>query len=144
MSLLRQRLLVSYRPSTAQSRRTTAQEAAETGETPHWSAEPVAVPFRHMSSAIPDRRPTGTVASPGSPGASTLGSITLASVAAHRGAALRFKEDGIWRETSYPELGVAVEEIALGLIAHGVEPGDHVAILSDTRPEWTLADLAIL
>jgi long-chain acyl-CoA synthetase len=86
----------------------------------------------------------GTVVHASSPPAPTLGSMALASAAAHRGAALRHKEGGAWRDTSYPELGLAVEEIALGLIALGIESGDHVALLSETRPEWTLADLATL
>jgi len=86
----------------------------------------------------------GTVVAPPSPPASTLGGMALAAAAAHPGAALRAKHDGEWLETSYPELRAAVEEIACGLIALGVEPGDHVAILSDTRPEWTLADLGTL
>ena len=45
---------------------------------------------------------------------------------------------------TYAELGTAVREIAGGLVALGVERGDHVAILSSTRPEWTLADYGIL
>ena len=45
---------------------------------------------------------------------------------------------------SYAELGKAVREIARGLIALGIEPGDRVSILSGTRPEWTLADLGAL
>lgn len=85
----------------------------------------------------------GTVVDLPSPAASTLGGMALAA-AAHPGAALRAKHDGEWLETTYPELAAAVEEIACGLIALEVEPGDHVAILSDTRPEWTLADLGAL
>jgi long-chain acyl-CoA synthetase len=45
---------------------------------------------------------------------------------------------------TYGELGTAVREIAAGLLELGIEPGDHVAILSSTRPEWTLADYGIL
>jgi long-chain acyl-CoA synthetase len=45
---------------------------------------------------------------------------------------------------SYPELATAVREIAAGLRRLGVEPGDCVAILAGTRPEWTLCDLGIL
>jgi long-chain acyl-CoA synthetase len=45
---------------------------------------------------------------------------------------------------TYAELGSAVREIAGGLAALGVEPGDRVAILSSTRPEWTLADFGAL
>jgi long-chain acyl-CoA synthetase len=45
---------------------------------------------------------------------------------------------------SYEEVGVAAREIARGLIALGIRPGDRVSILSGTRPEWTLADLGAL
>ncbi|HEY6891688.1 MAG TPA: long-chain fatty acid--CoA ligase [Solirubrobacter sp.] len=45
---------------------------------------------------------------------------------------------------SYPELRHAVREIAGGLAALGVAPGDRVAILSATRPEWVLADFGAL
>ncbi|MPY86434.1 MAG: AMP-binding protein [Luteitalea sp.] len=37
-----------------------------------------------------------------------------------------------------------VQHVAVGLMARGVQPGDRVAILSSSRPEWLLADLAIL
>jgi long-chain acyl-CoA synthetase len=45
---------------------------------------------------------------------------------------------------TYAELGVAVREIAAGLASLGIEAGDRVAVLSSTRPEWTLADYGIL
>ncbi len=50
--------------------------------------------------------------------------------------AQRFKQDGAWRDLSYAELGTIVEEIACGLVALGVQPGDRVCILAETRPEW--------
>src|SRR5437588_12763024 len=58
--------------------------------------------------------------------------------------ALRHKVGGEWRDISYEELGETVREIALGLVDLGVEHGDRVAILSHTRPEWTLANFGIL
>jgi long-chain acyl-CoA synthetase len=45
---------------------------------------------------------------------------------------------------SYEELGRAVREIAGGLIALGIAPKDRVAIIANTRAEWTLADLGAL
>jgi long-chain acyl-CoA synthetase len=48
------------------------------------------------------------------------------------------------RSITYAELGTAVREIAGGLTGLGVEPGDRVAILASTRPEWTLADYGAL
>src|ERR671915_383802 len=41
-------------------------------------------------------------------------------------------------------LDAAERELAGGLAALGLEPGDRVALLGETRPEWTLADAAIL
>ncbi|MDY6055980.1 AMP-dependent synthetase/ligase [Micrococcus sp.] len=37
-----------------------------------------------------------------------------------------------------------VRALAKGLIALGIQPGDHVAIAAPTRYEWTLMDLAVL
>src|SRR5437660_6200732 len=57
--------------------------------------------------------------------------------------AARFKVDGEWREMTYAEAGEAIEEVALGLVDLGIEPGDRVCVLSDTRIEWTLASYGI-
>jgi long-chain acyl-CoA synthetase len=59
-------------------------------------------------------------------------------------SAQRFKDGEEWRDISYRELGEAVKEVALGLIDLGIEPGDKVAILAHTRPEWTQACFGIL
>ncbi len=56
--------------------------------------------------------------------------------------AVRFKRDGEWHDVSYAQLGTIVEEIALGLIDLGIEPGERVSILANTRPEWSYADMA--
>ena len=76
--------------------------------------------------------------------ARTVVQMVLTATAAHDGPALRFARGDGWAEMSYGELGVAVREIARGLIALGIRPGDRVSILSGTRPEWTLADLGSL
>jgi len=57
---------------------------------------------------------------------------------------LRVKRDGAWRSISSDEFRQAVEELSLGLRSLGVEKGGCVAILSENRPEWTIADLATL
>jgi long-chain acyl-CoA synthetase len=59
-------------------------------------------------------------------------------------AAQRFKAGEEWKDTSYPELGEHVREVALGLVDLGIEPGDKVSILAHTRPEWTEACFGIL
>ncbi|MFH1263182.1 MAG: long-chain fatty acid--CoA ligase [Pseudomonadota bacterium] len=58
--------------------------------------------------------------------------------------AVRWKEGETWNELSYVDLASDVEAVAKGLIARGVGPGDPVCILSGSRPEWVVADLAIL
>ncbi|MBN1530026.1 MAG: long-chain fatty acid--CoA ligase [Thermoleophilaceae bacterium] len=77
-------------------------------------------------------------------GAETIVEMALRSPERHTGPALRFHRDGSWRELSYAELGSEVRALARGLIALGIEPGDRISILSSTRAEWTLADLAAL
>ncbi|MEA2211281.1 MAG: long-chain acyl-CoA synthetase [Solirubrobacteraceae bacterium] len=57
--------------------------------------------------------------------------------------AASYKSDGEWKEMSYAEAGKAIEEIALGLVDLGIQPGDRVGILSDTRVAWTLASYGI-
>jgi long-chain acyl-CoA synthetase len=57
--------------------------------------------------------------------------------------AARFKVDGEWQEIDYNEAAKRIEEIALGLAEAGIEPGDRVGILSDTRLEWTLVSYGI-
>ena len=74
----------------------------------------------------------------------TLSQALLESVEAGRGNAMRFHQDGRWRTLSFAQLAQDARRLARGLIAVGVEPGDRVAILSATRREWTLADLAVL
>jgi len=58
--------------------------------------------------------------------------------------ALRFRgTDGSWTGITYAELDRHAERLARGLIANGITHGDRVAIISDSRPEWTLCDIAL-
>ncbi len=70
--------------------------------------------------------------------------MVLEACQANRGPALRWRGADGWEEMSYTEMGHAVREIARGLMALGIDAGDRVSILSDTRPEWTLADFGSL
>ncbi len=51
---------------------------------------------------------------------------------------------GDWKTMTFGEADVAAREIAAGLVAGGVVPGDRVCLLSQTRVEWALCDIAIL
>lgn len=48
-----------------------------------------------------------------------------------------------WINVTIREFVEQVDEVAKGLIAAGVEPGDRVILLSNTRYEWNLFDFAI-
>jgi long-chain acyl-CoA synthetase len=60
--------------------------------------------------------------------------------------AVMYKEEGAaeWSSKTYEELGEIIERLALGLIDLGIEKGDKVSILANTRPEWTYFDFAAL
>ncbi|NCT90026.1 long-chain fatty acid--CoA ligase [Cellulomonas sp. APG4] len=48
-----------------------------------------------------------------------------------------------WSSLTAREFDARVVQVAKGLVARGVEPGDTVGIMSRTRYEWTLLDFAI-
>ncbi len=53
-------------------------------------------------------------------------------------------DDGTWTSRTYREMWDWVTELSLGLKDLGVRDGDAVCIVSRTRPEWVIADLASL
>src|SRR4030088_2806462 len=55
--------------------------------------------------------------------------------------AVRYKRDGEWRDVTYAELADIVQEIGLGLIDLGLQAGERISILGNTRPEWSYADM---
>jgi long-chain acyl-CoA synthetase len=79
-----------------------------------------------------------------STGEKTLGAMALAAAERGDGAALKYKAGDEWQELSYSDFGQTVREVARGLIALGIEPGDRVAILSDTKADWAIADFGAL
>ena len=58
--------------------------------------------------------------------------------------ALRFKKWGRYQDLSWAEYRRAADGAAAGLIELGIKPGDRVALLSENRYEWLVADYAIL
>jgi len=57
---------------------------------------------------------------------------------------LRDKHDGAWRTLTYGEVADTVRRLAAGLVASGLAAGERVALIAENRPEWTIADLAIM
>ncbi len=66
--------------------------------------------------------------------------------AAARGEAVaaRHWAGDAWRDVSWRALAADVEHAAAGLVRLGVQPGDRVSILANSRLEWAIADLAIM
>jgi long-chain acyl-CoA synthetase len=52
----------------------------------------------------------------------------------------RHKVGDEWQDVSYARAWEIVREIGLGLVDLGVQAGDRVCILANTRPEWSFAD----
>jgi long-chain acyl-CoA synthetase len=79
---------------------------------------------------------------------SATASQTIADLVPHAAerygdrAAVRYKHDDAWEDVTYAELDEIVREVGLGLIDLGIQPGERVCILANTRPEWSYADLA--
>jgi len=75
----------------------------------------------------------------------TLADLVLLATRKHaKLVALRHKAGDEWIDVSYEELGGIVKEMTLGLAAIGLGPGDKIAILAHTRPEWTFSDFGVL
>jgi long-chain acyl-CoA synthetase len=53
------------------------------------------------------------------------------------------KKNKEWLPLSWNETSLKVKEFAGGLRSFGIKPGDKVVIVSENRPEWIIADLAI-
>jgi long-chain acyl-CoA synthetase len=78
------------------------------------------------------------------PFADTLSALLLRFASAHRKqTAFMVKENGAWKGVSTSQFTVAVEELFFGLRALGVGAGQRIAIISENRIEWAIADFAI-
>src|SRR5438445_87492 len=58
--------------------------------------------------------------------------------------AFQYHQDGGWKRMNWREADKAAREIAAGLVARGVVPGDRICVLAQTRLEWILCDIGIL
>nr|WP_307851035.1 AMP-dependent synthetase/ligase [Streptomyces sp. PvR006] len=50
--------------------------------------------------------------------------------------------DGTWADVTASAFAAQVHSVAKGLIAHGLRPGDRLALMARTTYEWTLLDFA--
>lgn len=57
---------------------------------------------------------------------------------------MKYKSGGQFVGISYSQFGEETESFALGLATLGIKRGDKIAIISENRPEWVYADMAVL
>ncbi|HEY0725090.1 MAG TPA: AMP-binding protein, partial [Pyrinomonadaceae bacterium] len=77
--------------------------------------------------------------------ASSVPGLILSAVLRHnKHDALNHRSEGKWHNITATTFVERVKNVALGLAGLGIRPGDRVALLSENRPEWSIADLAIL
>lgn len=75
----------------------------------------------------------------------TVTQLFLATLRAHaERPALSVKQDGEWKARTYAEYGRDARRLACALLELGTAFGDRVALLAENRPEWVIADEAIL
>jgi long-chain acyl-CoA synthetase len=54
------------------------------------------------------------------------------------------KRDGAYRPLSWRDAAAQVGDLARGLRALGLQRGDRIGLVAENRPEWVIADLAIM
>jgi long-chain acyl-CoA synthetase len=79
------------------------------------------------------------------PARGTLNQLFFEAVERHdKPKALLVKSGSAWQPISHRTMAERVRRIGLGLRSLGIARGDRVAILSENRPEWALADFGSL
>jgi long-chain acyl-CoA synthetase len=74
----------------------------------------------------------------------TLNDIFFAAAERNLDRAMLYRQQGKWLPISSSDLRSKVAGTVRGLQEWGIRRGDRIAILSENRPEWSIADFAIL
>ena len=74
----------------------------------------------------------------------TLNDIFFAAVERNLDRVMLYRENGKWLPISSHEFGQKVARTTRALHSWGIHPGDRIAILSENRPEWPIADVSSL
>ena len=54
------------------------------------------------------------------------------------------KRNGAWHGDSWRKVADDVRRLAAVLVTSGVEQGERVLVAAENRPEWAIADLAVM
>ena len=96
----------------------------------------------NFSTLVPDAKPAADTAKPTD---ASLPALLLQRAASHGDRAImRKKHRGIWKQITWAELATHARHVGMALATLGIVPGDRVAVLAETSPDWTYADLGIL
>ncbi|MDO9711438.1 AMP-dependent synthetase/ligase [Paracraurococcus lichenis] len=57
---------------------------------------------------------------------------------------LRYWRDNAWQRLRWGDFAEQVAHVAAWLRSRGIMPGDRVALVSESRPEWNVADCAVM
>src|SRR3984893_9292079 len=74
----------------------------------------------------------------------TLNDIFFAAVDRNLDRMMLYREAGQWLPVTSREFGQMDAKIERALHAGGIRQGDRIAVLSENRPEWPMADIASL
>src|SRR5215831_729080 len=74
----------------------------------------------------------------------TLNDIFFAVIDRNLEKVMVYREAGKWLPISSSQFGEKVARSAHTLFSWGIRSGDRVAILSENRPEWPVADISSL
>jgi long-chain acyl-CoA synthetase len=74
----------------------------------------------------------------------TLNDIFFAAVERNLDRIMLYRDNGKWLPVMSREFGQGVARTARALHAWGIRAGDRIALLSENRPEWPMADMASL
>jgi len=58
--------------------------------------------------------------------------------------ALRHQAQEQWQDITWNEFGEQIQQLAIAMLAHGMNVQDKVAIFSNNMPRWTVTDFAAL
>jgi long-chain acyl-CoA synthetase len=79
------------------------------------------------------------------PGVDTVAKLFWSTVTARGDApAMTHKDFGVWKRFSWRDYGERAKHTGLALVSLGLKPGDLVAILAESIPEWLFTDMGVI